>query len=58
MLRKLAFAVVLASSLAAQSLPLESLMQSVSLGQFKKITPSTQKQPDNVMDWTLLFESR
>jgi outer membrane protein assembly factor BamA len=32
--------------------------QSVSLGQFKKITPSIQRQADNVMDCTLLFESR
>jgi outer membrane protein assembly factor BamA len=37
---------------------LKEFGQSVSLGQFKKVTPSTQRQPDNVMDWTLLFESR
>jgi outer membrane protein assembly factor BamA len=37
---------------------LKEFGQSAPLGQFRKITPSAQRMPDNVMDCTLLFESR
>jgi outer membrane protein assembly factor BamA len=37
---------------------LKTFAQSVAPGQFKKYSAATQKQADNVMDFTLLFEPR
>ena len=37
---------------------LKNFAQSLAPAQFKNVTSATQKQPDNVMDFTLLFEPK